>query len=259
MAQYVEVEQAIAMSGLRVVLSPGVPGPWSEAAKGILHVKKLPYTKVRQELGGENLPLLRWSAQTTAPVFVYENERPRSLWNDQLYLAERLAPDPPLIPEKLEERALMFGLANELCGENGFGWSRRLMMLHATLSNPNAPEAAKSGAGFLGRKYGYAPAAAEAASRRVAEILRALNVQLDSQCGRGSRFLVGDRLSALDIYWAAFAALIQPLPDELCKISPGFRRMYTCTDAAVMAAASPQLLAHRDFVYHEFLELPVDL
>jgi glutathione S-transferase len=258
-AQYLEVEQAAAMNGLRVVLSPGVPGPWSEAAKGILYVKKLPYTKVRQELGGDNLPLLRWSAQTTAPVFVYENERPRSLWNDQLYLAERLAPDPPLIPETLEQRALMFGLSNELCGENGLGWSRRLMMLHLTLSNPNAPEAAKSGAGFLGRKYGYAPAPAEAAPRRVAEILHALTAQLDLQRRIGSRFLIGNRLSALDIYWAAFAALIQPLPDELCKISPGFRRMYNCTDVAVMSAASPQLLAHRDFIYQEFLELPVDL
>ena len=259
MANYVEVEQAVEMRGLRVVLSPGVPGPWSEAAKGILYVKKLSYVKVRQELGGDNLPLLRWSAQTTAPVFVYEGERPRSLWNDQLYLTERLAPDPPLIPDNIGQRALMFGLANELCGENGFGWSRRLMMLHATLSNPNAPEAAKSGAGFLGRKYGYAPAPAEAAPKRVAEILRALDAQLDSQRRSGSRFFVGARLSALDIYWAAFAALIQPLPDDLCKMSPGFRRTYTCADAAVMAAASPQLLEHRDFVYHQFLELPVDL
>ncbi|MBV8775402.1 MAG: hypothetical protein JO166_24175 [Deltaproteobacteria bacterium] len=259
MAEYVEVEQAIAISGLRVVLSPGVPGPWSEAAKGILHVKKLPYTKVRQELGGENLPLLRWSAQTTAPVFVYEDERPRSLWNDQLYLAERLAPDPALIPDSLEQRALMFGLANELCGENGFGWSRRLMMLHTTLSNPNAPAAAKSGAGFLGRKYGYSPVFAQAAAQRVAEILRKLNSQLQSQRKSGSRFFIGDRLSALDIYWAAFAALIDPLPDDLCKMSPGFRRMYTCTDPAVAAETTRELMAHRDFVYHQFLELPVDL
>ena len=178
MANYVEVEQALEMNGLRVVLSPGVPGPWSEAAKGILYVKKLPYTKIRQEIGGENLPLRRWSAQTTAPVFVYENERPRSLWIDQLYLAERLAPDPALIPETLEQRALMFGLANELCGEDGFGWSRRLMMLHTTLTNPNTPEAARKGAGFLGRKYGYSPAPAEAAPKRVAEILRAMDAQL---------------------------------------------------------------------------------
>jgi glutathione S-transferase len=261
MAHYVEVEQAVGLTDLRVVLSPGVPGPWSEAAKGILYVKEIPYTKVRQEIGGENVPLLRWTVQTTAPVFVYENERPRSLWNDQLYLAERLAPDPPLIPATPEQRALMFGLSNELCGENGFGWSRRLMMLHAILSNPNPP----SGAGYsyeqwerLGSKYGYSPASAHAALRRVAEIVRALVTQLDSQRGR-SRFFIGDRLSALDIYWAAFATLIQPLPDNLCQMDPGLRRAYTCADPIVMKAISPQLMEHRDFIYQEYLELPLDM
>src|SRR5271168_3677446 len=119
MAQYIDVDDAIGIPGLRVVLTPGVPGPWSEAAKGILYVKKIPYVKVRQELGGENLALKRWSAQTTAPVFAYNDERPRTIWSDQLYLAERLAPNPPLIPAKLEERVSMFGLANEICGENG--------------------------------------------------------------------------------------------------------------------------------------------
>ena len=48
MAQYVEVEEAIGMSGLRVVLTPSVPGPWTEAAKAILRVKNLPYVKVRR-------------------------------------------------------------------------------------------------------------------------------------------------------------------------------------------------------------------
>src|SRR2546430_11485483 len=104
----------------------GVVRELRELSLGPRTVKKLPYVKVRQELGGENLPLLRWSAQTTAPVFVYENERPRSLWSDQLYLAERLGPEPQLIPEGIQDRMLMFGLSNELCGENGFGWSRRL-------------------------------------------------------------------------------------------------------------------------------------
>src|SRR5271156_6419618 len=101
MAQYIEVDDAIKISGLRVVLTPGVPGPWSEAAKGILHIKKIPYVKVRQEIGGENQPLLRWTAQTTAPVFVFNEERPRSVWIDQLYLAERLNPEPSLIPSAI--------------------------------------------------------------------------------------------------------------------------------------------------------------
>ena len=259
MAEYIEIDQAIGMSGLRVVLSPGVPGPWSEAAKGILHVKKLPYTKVRQEVGGENLPLQKWTAQTTAPAFVYNDERPRSIWIDQLYLAERLAPEPPLIPGNIDERVTMFGLSNELCGENGFGWARRLMLLHATLGDPKAPEAAKKGLSFIGNKYGYSTRPAEAAPARVVEILGALSKQLASQHAKGSRFLVGDRLSALDIYWAAFAALLQPLPEDQCPMPKTYRQLYTCTDAAVMKAATPQLLAHRDFIYHEYLQLPVDL
>src|SRR5579859_4684742 len=141
MAQYIEVEQAIGMPGLRVVLTPRVPGPWTEAAKGILHVKQIPYVKVRQELMGPNLALLEWTKQASAPVFVYGNERPRSLWNDQLFLAERLQPNPPLVPADINERMLMFGLSDELCGEFGLGWSRRLMIIHSSLTDPNASEA----------------------------------------------------------------------------------------------------------------------
>jgi glutathione S-transferase len=259
MAQYVEVDQALGMPGLRVVLSPGVPGPWSEAAKGILHVKRIPYVKVRQDIGGENLPLKQWTAQTTAPAFVYNDERPRTIWNDQLYLCERLSPEPSLVPSNIDDRVLMFGLANELCGENGFGWARRLMLVHPTLSDANANPNAKKTADYIGNKYGYERHAAEAAPARITEILRLFARQLDSQQKRGSRFLVGDRLTAVDIYWAAFAALVEPLPENLCPMPQAYRRMYTCTDAAVRGAASPQLLAHRDFVYHEYLELPVDL
>ncbi|HZP44016.1 MAG TPA: hypothetical protein VFB15_00055 [Candidatus Binataceae bacterium] len=259
MAQYVEVEDAMKMSGLRVVLSPGVPGPWSESAKGILHVKRLPYVKVRQNVGGTNEPLRRWTAQETAPAFVYNDERPRSLWNDQLYLVERLAPTPPLIPAKVEERVRMFGLANELCGENGFGWSRRLMLIHSRLSDPNAPEAARKGAEYLGRKYDYSAAAAAGAARRCADVIEIFARQLALQRERGSRFLVGEELSAVDIYWACFAALLQPLPDELCPMPRGFRQMYTCNDPTIMGALTPALLEHRDFIYREYLELPVDL
>jgi glutathione S-transferase len=259
MAQYIEVEQALAMPGLRVVLSPGVPGPWSESAKGILHVKKIPYVRVRQILGAENPALRQWTAQETAPAFVYNDERPRSIWSDQLYLAERIAPTPALIPANLEDRARMFGLANELCGENGLGWARRLMLLHAGLSNSKLPEGARKSSTFMGHKYGYSAELAQAAPARVAEILEGLARQLDAQRKRGSRSLVGDGLSALDIYWACFAALIEPLPDDLCKMSPAFRAMYHCTDPVVTRAASPELFAHRDFIYREYLELPVDL
>jgi len=259
MAEYIDVEQAKNMSGLRVVLSPGVPGPWSEAAKGILYVKKIPYVRVRQEIGGPNLALQEWTAQATAPVAAWNDEPPRSTWIEQLFLVERLAPNPPLIPQNIEDRALMFGYANELCGETGFGWSKRLMILHPTLSNPNSSKSNLAFATHMGKKYGYEPSRAEATPARVAQIVGFLAARLEQQRAKESKFFVGDQLSALDIYWAAFAALIQPLPHELCPMPQAFRTMYTNTDPVVQAAVTPLLMEHRDFIYHEYLELPVDL
>ena len=259
MAQYIEVEQAVPMTGLRVVLSPGVPGPWSESAKGILHVKKIPYVKVKQNVGSDNEALRQWTAQETAPSFIYNDERPRSIWNDQLFLAERLAPEPALIPSDIGERATMFGLANELCGENGLGWSRRLMLLHQGLTDPKQTDAARKFSSYLGKKYDYDPKAADGAPGRVAEILSLFSRQIDTQRKRGSRFLVGDRLSAVDIYWACFAALIQPLPEDQCAMPGAFRKMYTCNEPLVTGALNPELLRHRDFIYQGYLELPVNL
>jgi glutathione S-transferase len=258
MAEYVDIEKAVTTSGMRVVLPPGIPGPWGEAVKGILYVKKIPFTRVRHDRANY-APLIRWTAQSSAPVMVYNDERPRSVWSDQLLLAERLQLNPPLVPANMQDRVLMFGLSNELCGENGFGWSRRLMLVHAAVTDPNATEEARRGMLAFGSKYGYSAAAAAAAPVKIAQIVGVLAERLESQRSRGSRFLIGDGLSALDIYWAAFAALIEPLPENLCPIPPEFRRRYVCEDPVVRTATTPQLLAHRDFIYHEYLELPVDL
>jgi hypothetical protein len=38
-----------------------------------------------------------------------------------------------------------------------------------------------------------------------------------------------------------------------------FRKMYNCTDPTVTSASSPELFAHRDFIYREHLELSVGL
>ena len=258
-AEYVEVEQARSMPGLRLVLSAGVPGPWGEAAKGIFRVKGVPCVRVPQEVGGPNPALQEWTGQNSAPVAVWNEERPRTTWIDTLFLAERIAPDPPLVPADVDERALVFGYSRELCGELGLGWCRRLMILHDILSNPAATQAQRSLAEELGAKYGYDPRVAQTAPRRVAAVLRALADRLARQRTTGSRFFVGDRLSALDIYWAAFAALIRPLPHDLCPMPDWYRTVYTNTDPAIGAEAVPLLMEHRDFVYHAYLELPITM
>jgi glutathione S-transferase len=259
MGEFVEVAEARTLSGLRLVLTLGVPGPWSEAAKGILYVKKIPYVRVRQELGGPNTELTEWTAQATAPVAIWNDEPPRSTWIEQLFLAERLEPTPALIPDNIEDRMLMFGYCNELCGEHGYGWSKRLMLLHTVLTDSGADESARAFASHMGNKYGYNQEETEAAPTRVANIVTTLGSRLEQQQNNGSRFFIGNQLSALDIYWATFAALIQPLPHELCPMPAGLRAMYTNTDPVVQAAVKPILLEHRDLIYHEYLELPIDL
>ena len=101
MIDCVPIEAAKRTSGLRLVLS-AIPGPpWTEAAKAVFHVKRIPYAPVAQQ-----------------PV---ENEKPRAAWTEILFLAERLAPEPSLIPQDPEDRVRMFGLAHEICGEDGLG------------------------------------------------------------------------------------------------------------------------------------------
>ena len=100
----------------------------------------------------------------------------------------------------------------------------------------------------------------DAAPARCADILHVLSQQLAAQRAAGKRYLVGDALSAVDVYWAAVAATIDPLPDERCKspMPPDFRAMYASSPPQVREAASQELVAHRDFVYREHVGLPLD-
>jgi glutathione S-transferase len=88
-------------------------------------------------------------------------------------------------------------------------------------------------------------------------ILNFLDARLLSQKSKSSRFFIGNQLTALDIYWATFAALLKPLGPEQCPMATGFRDFYSERDPTVMAALTSQLLAHRDFIYSDYLELPI--
>ena len=129
--QYVSVEEAIKRSGVRMVVVGGVPSPWGEAAKGILHVKSIDWAAVRLVYDSE--PLKEWAGQRSAPILMYNNDRPRAGWAEILLLSEHLAPDPSLLPKDAADRAVAFGLAHEICGEQGLAWSRRLQLIHAGL------------------------------------------------------------------------------------------------------------------------------
>lgn len=256
---YVEPEVARDLPGLRLALTTGVPGPWGEAAKAVFHVKKLDYVPVRQTATEANEALVEWTGHRNAPIAVYDDGAPRVGWEEILALAERLAPEPSLVPADERERALMMGLCHAICSEDGLGWNRRLQLLAPMLASPDAAtNPALEGARRLGRDYGWSPEATDRANARVVSILRCLGDQLARQRAAGHDYLMGPQLTAVDLYWATFAAMLRPLPPEQCPMSDMMRASYGATTPEIEAALDDALIAHRDRVYERHLVLPVD-
>lgn len=257
---YRSVAEARDLPGLRLVLTPGVPGPWGESAKAVFHAKGLPFVPVRQDPGQPNEALFAWTGSRNAPIAVLDDEPPRSAWSEIVLLAERLSPQPALLPAAPAERALALGLSHEICGPDGFGWCRRLVMLHESFSQ--IPEGTSNPVvgilRTLAHRYGYAPAGMSAVKQRVIDLLALFAERLHDQRERGQRYLIGDALTATDLHWASFAAMIDPLPAEQCAMPEPLRAGYRLNDPDLRAAADPILLEHRDFIYREHLSLPLD-
>lgn len=252
---YVSVEEAMTLPGLRMVVVGRIPSPWSEAAKGIFHVKRIPWTAVR--LAYDNPALKAWAGQRSAPVAMYEDEAPRSGWAEILELAERLAPQPSLLPAGAADRATVFALAHAICGPQGLGWSRRLQLVEAGLRGRGGflPDVAA----YIGKKYGHSPDAGAAATARVAELLTMLASRLKAQHAMGSPYYVGHGLTAVDIYSATFLALLQPLPEDVCPMDAGARSAFEFREPVTDAALDQVLLAHRQMMYRDHLALPLSL
>ena len=94
--------------------------------------------------GEPNEDIVAWGGEASAPIVAWAKEKPIHRWIDILYLAERLAPKPSLIPTDATQRALMIGLSHEICGEMGIGWNRRLQ-LFAPAYAPAARRRASAG------------------------------------------------------------------------------------------------------------------
>ncbi|MDJ0786334.1 MAG: hypothetical protein QNK05_05970 [Myxococcota bacterium] len=257
--EWLSVAEARALPGLRLVLTRGVPGPWGELAKGILHVKGIPYARVAQDAGGENAELREWTGHANAPIAILDDEPPRAGRLEILWLAERLAPKPALLPADPELRATVLGWCDAIAGENGFGWQRRLLMIDALKRAETLPGPLAAVRDRLAIRYGYRPDAAAAAPAQLVSCLRGLAGRLHAQRERGSDFLIGDALSVADITWAAFAGLLRPLPDALCPMPAAVRASYETPDPRLDDACDPILFEHRDRIYERFLELPVRL
>ncbi len=252
---FVEVEEAVKLDGLRMVVVGGIPSAWGEAAKGIFHIKNLDWAAVRIDY--KNPLLKEWAGQHSGPIAIYNNEQPLSGWEDILMLAERLSPLPSLLPTEPDERTAALNLARDICCENGLGWWRRLQLIHAGLNNETGFPIAVSQ--YLGKKYGYSEKAGNEAGARVVSLLQNLSERLHKQHKQGRQHYFGDTLTAVDVYSATCMAFFDPLPAEQCRMDEAARQAFGSLNAETKAALDPILLAHRDAIYKNYLELPLSL
>jgi glutathione S-transferase len=246
---YVSVAEAIPLPGLRVAFTQNFPGPWGVGVRGILEHKQIAFIAVIQEPGGTNEDLLRWTGQSSAPVAVLDDEKPRALWSEIILLAERLAPDRPLIPKDAEQRMEMFGLCHELSGEDGLGWSLRLMMFEGRRGTATPPNPA------LVKKYDSGASFAHAVARTNA-VLAMLTRRLKAQKANGGDFLVGDRVSAADFYWAGFSHMLRGFPEAVCEM-PDFYRALGDLVCPHLEPLDEILFEHRDRMLSRYFRTPM--
>ena len=106
-------------------------------------------------------------------------------------------------------------------------------------------------------KYGLEDeTAVSTAARRVNEVLGLLAGALGAQRARGERYLVGQGLSAPDLYWATFSNMVAPMPPARCPMPGKLREIYE-SSASLGIVVDPILIEHRDFIFEEHLALPM--
>ncbi|KRB81457.1 hypothetical protein ASE00_15905 [Sphingomonas sp. Root710] len=255
--KYLSVAEARELAGLRLVLTAHVPGPWSEAAKAVFTARGLAYHPVEQKMLDPNDELVAWTGSRNAPIAMLDDHPPVTNWLDLVMLAERIGSGPSLLPDAPLDRALSIGLSAEICAPGGFGWSRRLVMFQGLYGPGDVSPEAPPHVLHMCRQYGYSRAAAEAATRRMVDILGMLAAQLRAQSEAGSGYLVGDRLGACDLHWACFSNMIAPLPIEDAPMPPALHERYSDAGPEIAAALDPILIEHRDRIYRRHIGLPL--
>jgi glutathione S-transferase len=251
--RFVDLEEARAARGLKLVVQSGVPSPWSEGAKGCFDLARVEYVALRLRPG--DAETRAWTGHHNAPVAVLDDEPPRAGWAEILALAERLAPEAPLLPASPQRRVEALGLCQEILGEGGLVWCARLLLIHAGLTTDGQRGFPPRVASYLAAKYGYAADRADAARTRVRSLLALLGERL----GSGRPYFFDDRPTAVDIYFATALGIFHPLPETACPMLPFVRHAYETTEPELRAAVGPTLLAHRDRMYERHLPLPVQL
>ena len=254
--RFVTLDEARSATGLKLVVAAALPSPWSEAAKGILHIRGIDALLVR--FSSTDKAVREWMGWHNVPVLLADGEPIRTHWTDILEKAERLGANqgsPSLVPTAEDERMRLFGLAHELLGENGLVWSGGLLVIHRGIETEGREGFPLRIAQYLAPKYGYAPERVDAARARVRSLFDRFARLL-----AGRTYALGGALTALDVYIATAIAPFAQLSEKLCPDThPIVRHAFATASPDLSSEIPPVLVAHRDRIYEKYLELPVRL
>ena len=257
-AEFVLLEEAVAMTtGTRVTFIPGMPALYAEALKNICYVKGIPLIRALHPMLGVNKEtgedrqarLYELTSQTSIPTMFHDEERPRNVWLEQLGLAERTGAEgtPKLIPDDFAQRVDVMGMSEIILGEDGLVWNMRIMA--------DSP---------LAQKYGYSEAASAAAPGKVAAALTLIDARLASQLENGSRYLVGDALTAVDVYWATMSMSVLPPSTDIMPLTQqnkGMLKYFGMNGQipVIAEALTPRIEEHQRYILTTYCETPAVL
>ncbi len=254
---FISLNEAAEMTeGTRITFMPGVQALYAEALKNICFAKQIaviralhPPMGIDKETGQDRQArLYELTRQTGLPTMFYEQERPRNVWTEQLALAERIGSSSRmLIPADFDHRVTMFGLCAVVLAEDGLVWNMRIL-----------------NDGALSRKYGYSKAASDAAPEKIVQIIKVFDTHLSQQSERGSRYLVGDTLSAADIYWATMSMSITATPPEIMPVTKqnqGMLKYFAANSKRpeIAEVLSDRILDHQRYILTTYCETPAVL
>ena len=132
------------------------------------------------------------------------------------------------------------------------------MMVDASLATSGERGFPLKLAQYLAAKYGHTVARAAAARGRIIEILTLMDGLLANHAGRASPYLVGDTLTAADVYAAAFVTVLTGISQAECpNVRPELLPAYAWLHATVGREVPPAVEAHRAMMFARHLPWPL--
>ena len=249
MHEIVDLETGRAARGVRIVVAALLPSPWTEAAKGVLHLGGIDTKWVRFT---RDPALGSWTHTHNTPVVMHDDDAPRTSSADIVTLAARLS-RVTLVPSAAEDRARHFGWIHELAGEDGLGWCARLWMMDAGLTSEGQSGFSVPVARYLAPKYGYAEGRLAHARERIMDILGMFERVLGEK-----EYVAGDAPMAIDVYLATFLAMLVGVSEQECPaMRPELRAAFDTIRGELAVPSS--LVAHRRRMYERHLPMPIPL